>query len=62
MTDATTELLSAFDGHDTDAVLAALQAGSDPCTPIRGKHHAALAGSRSQNGRSTRGTHVGQSL
>jgi Ankyrin repeats (3 copies) len=34
---ATEELLSAFDGHDTDGVSAALKAGADPCNPIRGK-------------------------
>jgi hypothetical protein len=37
MTDATAELLSAFDGHDIDGVRAALQAGADPCIPVRGK-------------------------
>jgi hypothetical protein len=31
------ELLSAFDGHDVEAVRAALDAGADPCSPIRGK-------------------------
>jgi ankyrin repeat protein len=31
------ELLSAFDGHDADGVRAALDAGADPCSPIRGK-------------------------
>jgi hypothetical protein len=30
-------LLSAFDGHDLDGVRAALEAGADPCSPIRGK-------------------------
>ena len=37
MADATAELLSAFDGHDAKRVRAALEAGADPCTPIRGK-------------------------
>jgi ankyrin repeat protein len=31
------DLLSAFDGHDIEGVRAALQAGADPCSPIRGK-------------------------
>jgi hypothetical protein len=31
------DLLSAFDGHDVEGVRAALQAGADPCSPIRGK-------------------------
>jgi ankyrin repeat protein len=31
------QLLAAFDGHDVGAVRAALQAGADPCAPIRGK-------------------------
>ena len=31
------ELLSAFDGHEVDKVRAALDAGADPCSPIRGK-------------------------
>lgn len=31
------ELLSAFDGHDVEAVRAALDCGADPCSPIRGK-------------------------
>jgi ankyrin repeat protein len=31
------DLLSAFDGHDVECVRAALQAGVDPCSPIRGK-------------------------
>src|SRR6185436_1622909 len=31
------DLLSAFDGHDVEAVSAALNAGADPCSPIRGK-------------------------
>src|SRR4051812_13446717 len=30
-------LLSAFDGHDVEGVRAALAAGADPCSPIRGK-------------------------
>ena len=30
-------LLSAFDGHEVEGVLAALDAGADPCSPIRGK-------------------------
>ena len=30
-------LLSAFDGHDVEGVRAALRAGADPCSPIRGK-------------------------
>jgi hypothetical protein len=34
---ATEELLSAFDGHDSYGVRAALKAGADPCSPIRGK-------------------------
>jgi hypothetical protein len=37
MTDAVEELLSAFDGHDVEGVRAALEAGADPCSPIRGK-------------------------
>ncbi len=37
MTDATVELLSAFDGHDTDGVRTALRAGADPSVPVRGK-------------------------
>ncbi len=37
MADATEELLSAFDGHDVEGVRAALDAGADPCSPIRGK-------------------------
>jgi ankyrin repeat protein len=37
MATADQELLSAFDGHDVDAVRAALDAGANPCTPIRGK-------------------------
>ncbi len=31
------ELLSAFDGHDVDGVRAALDAGANPCSTIRGK-------------------------
>jgi hypothetical protein len=31
------ELLSAFDGHDVQSVRAALDAGADPISPIRGK-------------------------
>jgi hypothetical protein len=31
------DLLSAFDGHDIERVRAALDAGADPCSPIRGK-------------------------
>jgi hypothetical protein len=31
------ELLSAFDGHDAAKVRAALDAGANPCSPIRGK-------------------------
>ena len=31
------DLLSAFDGHDVESIRAALQAGADPCSPIRGK-------------------------
>lgn len=37
MSDATDQLLSAFDGHDVDRVRAALDAGADPCSPVRGK-------------------------
>jgi hypothetical protein len=37
MSTAEQELLSAFDGHDVQSVRAALDAGADPCTPIRGK-------------------------
>ncbi len=37
MTTPTQDLLSAFDGHDTEAVRAALDAGADACSPIRGK-------------------------
>ena len=31
------ELLSAFDGHDVEAVRAALERGANACKPIRGK-------------------------
>jgi ankyrin repeat protein len=31
------QLLAAFDGHHFDGIRAALQAGADPCSPIRGK-------------------------
>ena len=31
------DLLSAFDGHNVECVRAALNAGADPCSPIRGK-------------------------
>ena len=34
---ATEDLLYAFDGHDLDGVRAALRAGADACTPVRGK-------------------------
>lgn len=34
---ATEDLLGAFDGHDLDGVRAALRAGADACTPVRGK-------------------------
>ena len=37
MPDPNAELLSAFDGHEVAAVRAALEAGADPCSPIRGK-------------------------
>jgi hypothetical protein len=37
MTDANEQLLSAFDGHDPDGVRAALEAGADARSPIRGK-------------------------
>lgn len=30
-------LLSGFDGHDVESVRAALQAGADACSPVRGK-------------------------
>jgi len=37
MADATDELLSAFDGHDVEGIRAALNAGADPSSPVRGK-------------------------
>jgi hypothetical protein len=37
MSTANQELLSAFDGHEVEGVRAALNAGADPCSPIRGK-------------------------
>ena len=37
MSDPNEQLLSAFDGHDVDAVRAALDAGADACSPVRGK-------------------------
>jgi hypothetical protein len=37
MSDPNEELRYAFDGHDVDAVRAALDAGADACAPIRGK-------------------------
>jgi hypothetical protein len=37
MSTAEEELLSAFDGHDVERVRAALEAGADPVSPIRGK-------------------------
>jgi ankyrin repeat protein len=37
MSTAEQELLSAFDGHEVEGVRAALDAGADPCSPIRGK-------------------------
>jgi hypothetical protein len=37
MSNADQELLSAFDGHEVENVRAALDAGADPCSPIRGK-------------------------
>lgn len=37
MADANEELLSAFDGHEVEAVRAALAAGANPCSPIGGK-------------------------
>lgn len=37
MSDPNEQLLSAFDGHDVDAVRAALDAGADATQPIRGK-------------------------
>jgi hypothetical protein len=37
MSTAEQELLAAFDGHDVQGVRAALDAGADPCSPIRDK-------------------------
>ena len=37
MPDPNEQLLAAFDGHDVDAVQAALDAGADASSPIRGK-------------------------
>ena len=37
MSTADQELLSAFDGHDPEAVRGALEAGADASRPIRGK-------------------------
>jgi len=37
MSDATDDLLFAFDGHDVAGVRAALEAGADPCSSVRGK-------------------------
>jgi hypothetical protein len=37
MTPAQQRLLDAFDGHDADEVRAALRAGADPRSPVRGK-------------------------
>src|SRR5262249_28898155 len=37
MSTADQELLAAFDGHEAESVRAALDAGADPCSPIRGK-------------------------
>ncbi len=37
MHDATQDLLNAFDGHDVEAVRAALDAGADACSPVEGK-------------------------
>jgi hypothetical protein len=37
MSTADQELLSAFDGHETESVRAALDAGADACSTIRGK-------------------------
>lgn len=37
MSNPSQELLSAFDGHDVEGVRAALDAGVDPCSPVRGK-------------------------
>ncbi|MBE7462175.1 MAG: ankyrin repeat domain-containing protein [Planctomycetes bacterium] len=31
------DLLSAFDGHDLEAIRTVLTAGADPCAPVRGK-------------------------
>jgi ankyrin repeat protein len=46
------ELLSAFDGHDVEGVRAALQAGADPCSPIRGKTPISwLLGEHTRSGR-----------
>ena len=37
MADPAEDLLYAFDGHDVAGIRAALEAGADPCSPIRGK-------------------------
>src|SRR6516165_1748394 len=37
MSPADQALLSAFDGHDVESVRAALEAGANPCEPMRGK-------------------------
>ena len=37
MATADQQLLSAFDGHHVESVRAALEAGANPCEPIRGK-------------------------
>jgi hypothetical protein len=37
MSNADQDLLSAFDGHEVEGVRAALDAGADACSPIRGK-------------------------
>jgi Ankyrin repeat len=37
MADQTDDLLSAFDGHDVNGIRAALDAGADPRSPVRGK-------------------------
>jgi Ankyrin repeat len=37
MADVDQEILSAFDGHDAEAVRAALERGANACNPIRGK-------------------------
>src|SRR5262249_42464438 len=37
MTTANKQLLEAFDGHDANAIRAALDAGADAATPIEGK-------------------------